>query len=245
MAASLDGKVIVVTGASSGIGEAAAKALSALGAKLVLAARRKDRLVALSESLPGDSIIQQTDVTQRGDVDALAAAAVERFGRIDALVNNAGVMPLSFLAAGRVEEWDRMVDVNIKGVLYGINAVLPGMLERGSGDIVNVASVAGHVVMPSSAVYSGTKFAVRAISEGLRKEAAGKVRVTIVSPGAVATELTDSIGDETVRARMAETFKDLTPMPADAIADAIVYALTQAPGVSVGEIVIRPTGQAL
>ncbi|PYP89938.1 MAG: oxidoreductase [Blastocatellia bacterium AA13] len=238
----LENKVVIITGASSGIGEATAKKLAAEGAHVMLGARRKDRLEALAAAIGTNAAFQQTDVTSRAEMERLASVTLDRFGRIDAIVNNAGIMPLSFLSADRVDDWDRMIDVNIKGVLYGIHAVLKHMLERGTGHIVNVSSVAGHVVRPTSAVYAGTKHAVRAISEGLRKETVGKIRVTIISPGAVVTELRDSITDETVK----EALSNLTyGIPASAIADAISYALGLPDQIAINEIVVRPTAQEL
>ena len=239
--AELKKTVAVVTGASSGIGEAVVRALAGSGARVMMAARRADRLARIAQELGGDAATCVTDVTDRSQVAALAESTIEKFGRVDVLVNNAGVMPLSFLAHRKVDEWDRMIDVNIKGVLYGIDAVLGHMLERGSGQIINVASVAGHRVSPSAAVYSGTKYAVRAISEGLRQETAGVLRVTIISPGAVATELTDSITDQAVRSFVGG-FSEIAIDPA-AIARAVVYAIEQPEEVSVNEIIVRPTKQ--
>ena len=239
----LEGKVVVITGASSGIGEAVARAVVKAGASVVLAARRADRLKALAAELGGKAAAKTTDVTDRQEVLDLADFAVEQFGRLDAWVNNAGLMPLSMLEEGKVDEWDRMVDVNIKGVLYGIHAALPPMLGQGFGDIVNVASVAGHVLFPGAAVYCGTKFAVRAISEGLRREQAGKIRVTIISPGAVATELTDHIPSEDIKASFKPAFA--IAIPPNAIADAVVYAISQPKDISINEMVIRPTAQEL
>ena len=238
----LENKVVIVTGASSGIGEATAKKLAAEGASVMLGARRKDRLEALVASIGSNADWRQTDVANRSDMERLAAATLDKYGRIDALVNNAGIMPLSLLAADRVEDWDRMIDVNIRGVLYGIHAVLKHMLERGTGHIVNVSSVAGHVVRPTAAVYAGTKHAVQAISEGLRKETVGRIRVTVISPGAVVTELRDSITDPAVR----EALSALTyGIPASAIADAIAYALGLPDQVAINEILVRPTAQEL
>ncbi|MEM7050337.1 MAG: SDR family oxidoreductase [Acidobacteriota bacterium] len=233
--------VAIITGASSGIGAAAARELADAGCRLMLAARREDRLQELCQELGGGARYHLTDVTDRAQVQALATATRDAFGRVDVLVNNAGIMPLSFLAKGKVAEWDRMIDVNIKGVLYGIDAVLGGMLEQGSGHVINVASVAGHWVMPSSSVYSATKFAVRAISEGLRQETVGKVRVTIISPGAVTTELTHAITDEDVRERYRTV--QLTPLDAEAIGRAIRYAVEQPADVAINEIVVRPIDQ--
>jgi NADP-dependent 3-hydroxy acid dehydrogenase YdfG len=235
--------VVVVTGASSGIGMAIAEKLSAHGALLVLGARREDRLRELAARLPNPAEYRVTDVTRREQVEALARAALDRFGRIDAWVNNAGVMPLSPLEMDKVEEWDRMVDVNVKGVLWGIHAALGPMLKQGSGHIVNISSVAGLTVFPAAAVYCGTKFAVKAIGEGLRMETAGRVRVTTVYPGAVATELPDSISVPEVREGMGK-FLDMA-IPPEAIANGVLYALSQPADVAVNDIVIRPSRQDL
>ncbi len=191
----INSKVVIIPGASSGLGEATARRLADRGAKLVLAARREDRLKALSEDLSAkgaEVIWQVTDVTDRKQVEALAASAKEAFGRIDVLVNNAGLMPLAPLDALKVDEWDQMVDVNIKGVMYGIAAVLPTMREQHSGHVINLSSVAGHKLFPGAAVYCATKFAVKALSEGLRMEAGDEIRSTNISPGAIDTELTSS-----------------------------------------------------
>lgn len=243
----LNGKVVIVTGASSGIGEAAAHLLAKNGARLVLAARREDRLESLKSEIEkngGEAIYKVTDVTSRDQVKSLADAALEKFGKIDALVNNAGLMPLSFMDKLKVDEWDRMVDVNIKGVLYGIAAVLPHMKEQKSGHIVNVSSVAGHEVMKGGAVYSGTKFAVRAISEGLRKEVyEDNIRTTIISPGAVATELTDTITDDDIKEAFSSRFASLERLQGEDIAKAIVYALEQPDHVAINEVLVRPTQQ--
>ena len=239
----LSNKIVAVTGASSGIGQATALALVNAGASVMLAARRVDRLETIVKELGDKASFHATDVIDRNQVLALADATLQKFGRIDGWVNNAGLMPLSMLEEGKVEEWDRMVDVNIKGVLYGIHAALPSMLKQGFGDIVNISSVAGHIVFPSAAVYCGTKFAVRAISEGLRREMAGKIRVTIISPGAVATELADHITSQGVKEHLQPVLNQaISPK---AIADAIVYALSQPSDVSVNEMLIRPSIQEL
>lgn len=240
----IENKVVIITGASSGIGEATAKLLAKQGAQLVLAARREDRLKNLQqeiEQLGGKAVYQVTDVTDASQVDALAKLAQDTFGSVDVLVNNAGLMPLSKLNKNKQDEWNTMVDVNIKGVLYGIGAVLPYMREQKRGHIINISSVAGHDVMPSSAVYSGTKFAVRAITEGLRKEESveNNIRATIISPGAVDTELKDHITDEEIK----QGIGDLKAMDADAIARAIAYAVNEPDDVAVNEILIRPTAQ--
>ena len=240
----LQNKVVMITGASSGFGEATARKLVEHGALVALGARRVDRLEALAKDLGMDKVVYKTmDVSIKSDVKALVDLCIEKFGKIDALINNAGIMPLSMLAAGRTEEWDQMIDVNIKGLLYGIDAVLNHMLNRGTGNIVNLSSVGGHKVMPSSAVYSGTKFAVRAISEGLRQETAGKIQVTTISPGIFSTELGQSVKDETIR--QASSSLNEISQPAHHVADAIPFALNQDPGVAINEIVIRPTKQEI
>lgn len=239
-------KVVIITGASSGLGEATARRLAKNGAKLMLAARREDRLkdlVAEVEKEGGVVKYQVTDVTDLSQVKNLVQATKEAYGRVDVLVNNAGLMPLSPLAATKVDEWEQMIDVNIKGVLYGVAAVMPIMLQQESGHIVNLSSVAGHKVFAGGTVYCATKFAVKAISEGIRLESDGKIRSTNISPGAVATELTSTIShDET--AKMAEQLYGIA-IDADAIARAITYAIEQPADVDVNEIIIRPTKQEL
>ena len=240
----VENKVVIITGASSGIGEATAKLLAKQGARLVLAARREDRLQTLQkeiEELGGKAVYQVTDVTDSAQVEELAKLAQDTFGSVDVLVNNAGLMPLSKLNKNKQDEWNTRVDVNIKGVLYGIGAVLPYMRKQQRGHIINISSIAGHDVMPSSAVYSGTKFAVRAITEGLRKEESveNNIRATIISPGAVDTELKDHITDEEIK----QGIGDLKAMDADAIARAIAYAVNEPDDVAVNEILIRPTAQ--
>jgi NADP-dependent 3-hydroxy acid dehydrogenase YdfG len=242
----IEDKVVVITGASSGLGEAAARLLAQRGAKLMLAARREDRLRAVSDEIEqagGTVTYRVTDVTDRAQVRRLADAALERYGRIDVLVNNAGLMPLSPLDLLKVDEWDRMIDVNIKGVLYGIAAVLPHMRSRKQGHIINMSSVAGHKVFPTSAVYSATKYAVRAISEGVRQESSGEIRSTNISPGAVATELPSTISDADVAGNVDQIYADA--IGADAIARAIAYAIEQPDDVDVNELIIRPTKQPL
>lgn len=244
----IEGKSIIMTGASSGIGEAAAVALAAAGAKLALAARREDRLKELQKRIQdagGTAIVVPTDVAKKDDVEALAKATLEAFGTIDVLVNNAGLMPLSFMKNIHVEEWERMVDVNIKGVLYGIAAVLPTMLEKKNGHIVNVSSVAGRRLFPSGAVYCGTKFAVTAISEGLRSElsASHNIRCTVIEPGAVATELTNTITDEEV-GKMFEGFFEMRMLDSEDIANSIVYAVSQPDHVNVSEVLVMPSAQS-
>jgi NADP-dependent 3-hydroxy acid dehydrogenase YdfG len=237
-------KVVIVTGASSGIGRATAAVLAGEGAKLALAARREDRLRQLAAELEANGaevLCCPTDVTDRAQVERLAAATLERFGRIDVLVNNAGLMPISAIEKGKVDEWERMVDVNVKGVLYAIHAVLGHMLGHGQGHIINVSSIGGHLVFPGFSVYCGTKFAVWAISDGLRQETAGRLRVTTVSPGAVATELVDHITDTGLREALEPAME--TAIPPEAICRAIAYAIAQPPDVAVNELIIRPTAQ--
>ena len=242
----LKGLSVVITGASSGIGAAIARDLGTRGAAVTLGARREDRLKALAEEIRaggGQARYRPTDVTRREDLHALVEEALSGFGRVDVLVNNAGLMPLSMVENVHVDEWERMVDVNIKGVLYAVAAAVPVMLKQKSGHIINVSSVAGHVVFPGGAVYCATKFAVRALSEGLRRELAGRVRVTNVSPGAIATELPDTITDERAR-QMVQPALNIAVDP-QAIADAVRYAIEQPADVSINEIVIRPTAQEL
>lgn len=239
-------KVVIITGASSGLGEATARRLAKNGAKLMLAARREDRLKNLAAEVEKEGGVvkyQVTDVTDPSQVKKLVQATKEAYGRVDVLINNAGLMPLSPLAATKVDEWEQMIDVNIKGVLYGVAAVMPIMLQQESGHIVNLSSVAGHKVFAGGAVYCATKFAVKAISEGIRLESGGKIRSTNISPGAVATELTSTIShDET--AKMAKQLYGVA-IDADAIARAITYAIEQPGDVDVNEIIIRPTKQEL
>jgi NADP-dependent 3-hydroxy acid dehydrogenase YdfG len=240
---SLD-KVVLVTGASSGIGAAVAAELGAAGAKVMLGARRTDRLEALADGIRargGKALTRSLDVTDRADVAAFAEAAREAWGRVDVIVNNAGVMPLSLMASMKVDEWDRMVDVNIKGVLYGIAAVLPEMVARGSGHIVNIASVGALSVVPTAAVYCATKYAVRAISDGLRQEHRS-IRVTCIHPGVVESELADTITDP-VAAEAMKTYRAIALRP-DAIGRALRFAIEQPDDVDVNEIVIRPTATA-
>jgi len=236
-------KVVVITGASSGLGEAAARHLARGGAKLVLGARRLDRLQALAKELSlGAGAAVETDVTKQEQVKALVDHAVRAHGRIDVILNNAGVMPVSPLERGKTQDWDRMIDVNIKGVLYGIAAALPHMIAQKSGHIINVSSVAGHKVGPGGAVYSATKHAVRALSEGLRQEVKPyNIRTTIISPGAVATELTHTVTDPVVAERMHKTYEDA--IPADSFARAVAFAMSQPEDVDINEILFRPTAQ--
>jgi len=242
----INGKIVIITGASSGLGESTARHLADRGAKLVLAARREDRLKSLAEELEAkgaEVLWQVTDVTDRTQVESLAAATKNKFGRIDVLINNAGLMPLAPLDALKVDQWEQMIDVNIKGVLYGIAAVLPTMREQHSGHIINLSSVAGHKVFPGGAVYCATKYAVRALSEGLRMEAGDEIRSTNISPGAIATELTSTITDPDAAKAAEDLYK--VAISADSVARAIVYAIEQPHDVDINEIILRPTAQEL
>ena len=237
-------KVIVITGASSGIGKASAKLLAENGAKVVLGARRTQKLEQIAEEIRaagGTAEFQAVDVTDREDVKAFVNFARSKFDRVDVIFNNAGVMPLSPMNALKVEEWDKTIDVNIHGVLNGIAAGLPIMEAQGSGQFINTASIGAHVVVPRSAVYSGTKFAVWAISEGLRQEAKN-IRVTIISPGVVETELGSDITDRSAKSALQEFRK--TALTPDAIASAVLYAVSQPDNVDVNEVIVRPTASA-
>ncbi len=239
--AGIEGKVVLVTGASSGIGESAVRQLAARGARVVAGARRTDRLeriVADVRAAGGQGTYRALDVTSLEDFQSFVAHAESAFGRIDVIVNNAGVMPLSPLEALKVDEWNRMIDVNVRGVLHGIAAGLPRFLAHRSGHFVNVSSIGGHRVIQTGSVYSATKFAVRAISEGLRQET-DRVRVTVISPGVVESELADTITHESTK-QMIEAFRKIA-LPADSIAAAIAYAIEQPDGVDVNEILVRPT----
>ncbi|PBQ15472.1 oxidoreductase [Pseudomonas congelans] len=240
----IQGKVVLITGASSGIGEAAARLIAAKGAQVVLGARRIERLEALAadiEAQGGSARFRALDVTDALDMQAFADFAKHEFGKIDVIINNAGVMPLSPLAALKIAEWDQMLDVNVRGVLHGIAAVLPSMQAQGHGQVINISSIGGLAVSPTAAVYCATKFAVRAISDGLRQET-DKIRVTVICPGVVESELADSISDQTARDAM-KAFRKVALEP-DAIARALVYAIEQPDRVDVSEIVVRPTGSA-
>jgi NADP-dependent 3-hydroxy acid dehydrogenase YdfG len=236
-----------ITGASSGIGAATAKALAQAGAEVVLSARRRERLDALAEEITaggGKAVVKPVDIADRAAVEALGRE-LEEMGGIDLLINNAGIMPLAPMLEGRVDEWERMIDVNLKGLLYAIHAVLPGMAERKRGHIVNLGSVAGRVTFPGSAVYCGTKFGVRAISDALRKEALHYgVRITDVEPGAVATELHESIGHEATREAVTGEGGFYGPgaeiLQAEDIAQAIRFVVTQPARVTVSELLVRP-----
>ncbi|AIW41054.1 MULTISPECIES: SDR family oxidoreductase [Paenibacillus] len=238
----IKGKIVAITGASSGIGEATARLLAHHGAHVILGARRTERLEALTSEIRskgGSADYQQLDVTKRDQMEAFIKYAEKTFGRVDVILNNAGVMPLSKLEALKVEEWDRMIDVNIRGVLHGIAAGLPIMKKQGFGQFINIASIGAYSVTPTAAVYCATKYAVRAISEGLRLEVGGDIRVTLVSPGVTESELADSISDEEARQGMKE-YRRISISP-DAIARSILYAMEQPADVDVNEIIVRPT----
>ncbi|MDN3954406.1 SDR family oxidoreductase [Sporolactobacillus laevolacticus] len=245
---SLKDKVVIIAGASSGIGEATARRLANEGAKLVIGARREERLKQLVDSLPKAEIFYQiADVTKPVDMENLAKLAIDKFGRIDVMFNNAGVMPTANLSEVRRHEWQQMLDTNVMGVLNGIAAVLPIMKQQQSGHIIATDSVAGHVVYPGSAVYCGTKFAVRAIMEGLRQEEReNNIRTTIVSPGAVDTELYTTINDpeasEWVKNNQRTAGLGLT---SEQIADAVAYAIGTSENVAINELLIRPTKQSI
>jgi NADP-dependent 3-hydroxy acid dehydrogenase YdfG len=244
----IEGKVIVITGASSGLGEATARHLAAQGAAVALGARRADRIESLAAEIRekgGKAIALATDVTKRLQVQKLVDAAVQEWGRVDVILNNAGIMPLSPLERLNVDEWDQMIDVNLKGVLWGIAAVLPHMKEQKSGHIINVSSVAGHVLFGGSAVYSATKFGVRALSEGLRQEVKPyNIRTTIISPGAVKTELLEHISEKDVQQANQEYVGKVGVSP-DAFARLVAFAISQPEEVDINEILFRPTAQQL
>lgn len=248
MTTTVTGKTIVITGASSGMGAAAARHLAAQGAQVVLGARRAgrlDALVAEIAAIDGTATAVTTDVTKRADVQKLVDTAVETYGRIDVLINNAGVMPLSPLERLKIDEWDQMIDVNLKGVLYGVAAALPYMKDQKSGHIINLSSVAGHKLFAGSAVYSATKFAVRALSEGLRQEVKPyNIRTTIISPGAVKTELLDHISEQDVQ-RANQDYVGQVGVPAESFARLVAFAISQPEDVDINEILFRPTAQEL
>ncbi|KAB8315263.1 SDR family oxidoreductase [Tolypothrix campylonemoides VB511288] len=241
----VENKVIAITGASSGIGEATAKLLAQNSAKVVLGARRTDKLEKLVKEIHasgGTAEFKAVDVTDREDVKAFVHFAKDKFGRVDVIFNNAGVMPLSPLNALKVEEWDNMINVNIRGVLNGIAAGLPIMEAQGGGQIINTASIAAHWVGPTAAVYCATKYAVWAISEGLRQESKD-IRVTIISPGVVETELGSDITDDAAKGFLQELRK--TPLTPDAIARSVLYAVSQPDDVDVNEVIVRPIRQMM
>ena len=242
----IKGKVVAITGASSGIGEASAFMLAERGAKVVLGACGLDRLKSLASRIAGaggEVAYARTDVRRREDLTSLVKLACDRYGQLGVLISNAGVMPVSPLDDLRVEDWENMIGINIKGVLYGIAAALPVFRKQGFGHFVNIASIAGHLVRPNTSVYSGTKFAVRAISEGLRQEAGEKLRVTIISPGFVHTNFAEGVTSPEVKAQLVES-RDKFAMPPEAIARAIVFAIEQPADVDVNEIIVRPTAQS-
>jgi NADP-dependent 3-hydroxy acid dehydrogenase YdfG len=239
-------KVVVITGASSGIGESTAKLLARHGAKVVVGARRKDRIDAVVKEISGaggKAIGFAVDVTKRAELEALIKGAVDSFGRVDVMMNNAGIMPIAPIKLLKVEEWDRQIDVNIKGVLYGVAAVLPQMQKQKSGHIINLASVLGiKVFAPGGTVYSATKFAVRALTEGLRVELHSEnIRCTMISPGTVASELQDGTSDQASAKLVKELYK--IAIPADSVARAVLYAIEQPVDVEIDEVVLRPTVQ--
>ena len=244
----IEGKVVVITGASSGLGQATARMLSQQGATVVLAARRADRIESLASELAGQggkALAVKADVTNRDQVKSLVDKAVQTFGRVDVMLNNAGLMPLAPLEQLKVDEWNQMIDVNLKGVLYGIAAALPYMKEQKSGHIINVSSVYGHKIGPAATVYCATKFAVRALSEGLRQEVKPyNIRTTIISPGAVATELLDHISDPDI-AKGTKEYVDQIAVPADSFARMVSFAIGQPEDVDVNEILFRPTKQMI
>jgi NADP-dependent 3-hydroxy acid dehydrogenase YdfG len=244
----IEGKIVVITGASSGLGEATARHLSSQGASVVLGARRVDRLQSLAAELTGSggkALTVLTDVTHFDQVKRLVDAAVQTYGRIDVMINNAGLMPHSPLERLKIDDWNRMIDVNIKGVLYGIAAALPYMKQQKFGHIINVSSVAGHKVRPGSAVYAATKTAVRVISEGLRQEVKPyNIRTTVISPGALATELPNSITEPDVAENIRKFVHEIA-LPAESFARAVAFAISQPDEMDVNEILFRPTRQEL
>jgi NADP-dependent 3-hydroxy acid dehydrogenase YdfG len=248
MSNNIEGKVVAITGASSGLGEATARLLSAQGASVVLGARRHDRIQSLAGDLTrngGKALAVTTDVAHCEQVKKFVDAAVKAYGRIDVMINNAGLMPQSMLERLKIDEWDRMIDVNLKGVLYGIAAALPYMKEQKSGHIINVSSVAGHKVGPRFAVYAATKYAVRALSEGLRQEVKPyNIRTTVISPGAVATELPNGVTDPAAAERIRKFYADIA-IPADSFARVVAFAMSQPEDVDINEILFRPTRQEL
>ncbi|RMR07334.1 Short-chain dehydrogenase/reductase SDR [Pseudomonas savastanoi pv. glycinea] len=245
MSNNIEGKVVVITGASSGLGEATARHLGGLGAKVVLGARRKanlDTLVSEITAAGGNAVAYQTDVTRKEEVDALIKGALDTYGRVDVLINNAGAMAIAPMSEGKTDEWDRMIDINIKGLLYGIAATLPVFQQQNSGHFINIASVAGiKVFSPGGTVYSGTKFAVRAISEGLRHEVGGSIRTTTIEPGAVDSELKLGSSHQASAEAVGEFYKQA--IPASSVARAIAFAIEQPADVDINEIVLRPTSQ--
>ena len=248
MSNKIRGKVVVITGASSGLGEAAARLLSAQGATVVLGARRSDRLQSLADELSGSggkALAIATDVTHRNQVKRLVDTAAQKFGRVDVMINNAGIMPRAPLERLTIDDWDRTIDVNIKGVLYGIAAALPHMKQQKSGHMIFVSSVAGHKVGPDFAVYAATKHAVRVLAEGFRQEVKPyNIRTTVISPGAVVTELPGSVTEQDIAEKIQQYYEDIA-IPAESFAQAVVFAMSQPDEVDVNEILFRPTRQML
>ena len=248
MSNNIEGKVVVITGASSGNGEATARHLSAQGATVVLGARRVDRIESLARELTGRSgkaLAVATDVTHYGQVKTLVDAAARTYGRIDVMLNNAGLMPHSPLERLKIDDWNRTIDVNLKGVLYGIAAALPYMKQQKSGHFINVSSVAGHKVRPGSAVYAATKTAVLVLSEGLRQEVKPyNIRTTVISPGALATELANSITEPDIAENISKFMYEIA-LPAESFARAVAFAIGQPEDMDVNEILFRPTRQEL
>jgi NADP-dependent 3-hydroxy acid dehydrogenase YdfG len=247
----LENKVAIVTGASSGIGNATSLALSKAGIRIAVGARRTERLQELQKKIindknneRGEIFIQKLDVTSKSDCDSFVDAAVRKWGKVDILINNAGLMPLSYFKNRKVEEWEQMIDVNIKGVLYCTSAVIPYMLDKKSGHIVNISSVAGRIVFAGGSVYCATKHAITAFSEGLRKELSPeyKIRVTCIEPGAVSTELLETITDDSMAGHIQAT-KNMETLQSEDIANAVLYAIQAPNHVNVNEILIRPTAQ--
>lgn len=241
----IQGRVVAITGASSGIGRATAKLLADHGARVVLGARRENRLQALEEEITsagGVAAVWTTDVRRRGDLEALVATGIERFGRLDVIVNCAGIGPISRLDALRVEDWDATIDVNLRGTLYGIAAALPVFRPQSSGNVVNVVSTSGLAMVPTMGVYAATKNAVRTLTEVLRQESGPNLRVTEVSPGMISTDFIEGIADEPTKQLIAGQVREIA-IPPEAIAGGILYALEQPSDVDVGSIVIRPTAQ--
>ena len=241
----INGKVAIITGASSGIGHATALALAKAGAKVAAGARRTDRLGSLEKQIGGGEVmIQKLDVTKKSDCDSFVDAVIKKWGTVDILVNNAGLMPLSFFKNLKVDEWDQMIDVNIKGVLYCTAAAIPHMIAKKSGHIVNISSVAGRIVFPAGSVYCATKHAVAAFSEGIRQELSQRanIRVTCIEPGVVATELLNTITDKSLE-KFVEASKQMDALQAEDIANAILFAVNSPAHMNVNEILIRPTGQ--
>lgn len=243
----IENKVVVITGASSGLGEETARHLAKLGAKVVLGARREDKLKAIVDDITSSGAVADyvaTDVTNQSDVKALVEKALDNYGRIDVMINNAGVMSLAPMSELKVDEWNRMIDINVKGVLYGIAAALPVFQQQKSGHFINISSVAGIKVFPGASVYCGTKFAVRAISEGLRMEVGEHIRTTTIEPGAIDSELKHGTSHSESSAWVNDLYENVA-IPADSIARAVAYVIEQPDYVDINELVIRPTAQEL